>query len=296
MDSPLGTLPGFDFERFYLSHRRAVLKAAFGLLSDWQKAEDVTQEAFLILHQKTSSGTLVASPRAYVQTWAYFLCRRQFRRETPETALEDPRRLHSLLEKRPDCTWLCSASSLDLISAFRAVEQAWNGFGFWGRRMISVALRHVLRRQRLRLYVLMSSESRPVALLRLRQLGDAWTKSSVCMTLSRYSSKVDKYLERSLRDGPCCPEEHAHWSVFRHFCQLRSDMSVRFNSTQSTLGWMIRGLQRLDASDREAMVSLFFEPDLPNVPLALVKPQPLGACADPGQQVELCQACGGDRF
>lgn len=285
MDALLSSPPaGFDFERFYLSHRRAVLKATFGLLSDWQKAEDVTQEAFLILHQKTTSGTLVASPKAYVQTWAYFLCRRQFRRETPETALEDPRRLHSLLEKRPDCTWLCSSSSLDLISAFRAEERAWNGLGFWGRRMIAVALRRVPGRQRRRLYVLMISQSRPEAVLRLRQLGDAWTKSSVCMTLSRYSAKVDKYLERRLQDGPGCPEEHAHWSVLRRFWRLRSGVSGRFHAGQSTLSWLIRGLQRLDAPDREAMVALFFGADVPKLgaddlhaPLPLDKPHPVGA-------------------
>ena len=51
-----GTPPAgpFDFTRFYLEYRKAVLNSVHKMVRDWQKAEDIVQEAFVGLHQKLS--------------------------------------------------------------------------------------------------------------------------------------------------------------------------------------------------------------------------------------------------
>src|SRR5687768_14441649 len=62
--------PPPSFEEVYRKERAALLRAVHSLVRDWQKAEDVVQEAFLDLHRKLSAGEVLRDPAAFLRSSA----------------------------------------------------------------------------------------------------------------------------------------------------------------------------------------------------------------------------------
>jgi hypothetical protein len=254
-----------DFDRFYLEYRRAVLKAAFSLLNDWHRAEDVTQEAFLRLYRKTAGGEMIQSPKGFVQSWAYFRALRMLRPPRSEPVPTDSGKLTYLMEHRVELSWLRSDRSLEALLEPAAVPgwtDPWESLGYWGGRMIAAATRSSPAPLRRRLLVLLCARNRCEALAQLvEEGGPTWARSSVYRTLSRYSVKIDAFLRRTKRTGPQSFEEQCHWPFFQSLCRICPGLSDRGRPHQSTLCWLIRGLQRLDSAERLELVSRFFNAD-----------------------------------
>src|SRR5438477_326458 len=107
----------------------------------------------------------------------------------------------------------------------------------WGRRMVQAATQGVPGPQTRRLAVLLDSDSRPQAFEKLRMMGDLWSKSSVTMTLTRYSEKIDAYLQRTLWDGPQGEEDRQHWSFLEKLAGMQSHPGPEYS--RSSLAWLI---------------------------------------------------------
>jgi len=251
----------FDFDRFYLSYRKAVLRACHSLLDDWQQAEDVTQEAFLALHQSAVEGKPIHSPRGYVQSWAYYLAIEALKPHRPDSVLIASAKLTYLIEHRLDLGWLRRDPPLeDLLGTGSRPQKSdpWESLSYWGRRILEAAIRHTPRVQKKRLFVLMASRNRSDAVARLARRGDLWARSSISMMLTRYSERIDAFLRKIGRNGPQTLQEERHWPFFLDLCAACPGLSGRGQPRQNTLGWLIRGLQRLGSVDRHELVASFF--------------------------------------
>jgi sigma-70-like protein len=253
----------FVFERFYPEYRNAVLVAVHGLIDDWQQAEDVTQEAFWILHRKASTGETVRSPKAFVQSWAYYLALQRLRAGRHEQIPTDSAKLTYLIEHHLELGWLRSDATLEGILEAKELRSGdlWESLGYWGCRMIDAATQGVPQQLRRRLFALMIARNRYEALTWLVEQGDSWARSSVCMALTRYSAKIDAFLRKTAQAGPQSEEEEDRWPFFRTLCRVCPGVGVQSRPRQNTLAWLIRGLQRLDGLERRELVFRFFGVD-----------------------------------
>ena len=75
--------PQLEFDVFYREEYRAVLALALAVLRSPAAAEDVTQDAFLAVYKRWTSG--VSNPSGYVRTAVMNRCRSAFRRRMVET-------------------------------------------------------------------------------------------------------------------------------------------------------------------------------------------------------------------
>jgi hypothetical protein len=123
--------------------------------------------------------------------------------------------------------------------------------------MIDVAVGGTPPLQRHRLEVLMASEDRTQALAALRREGDEWNKSSVCMTLTRYSEKIDRFLQAKL-DWGLEPEEVRHGAFFDALCRILPGRNPGAGPQQNTLAWFLRCINQLPPAERQALVAEIF--------------------------------------
>lgn len=76
--------PVADFDGFVASEYRRVLAVAFALTGDAHAAQDVTQEAFLVVMRKLRAHETVRNPVAYVRGVAANIARSRLRRRMAE--------------------------------------------------------------------------------------------------------------------------------------------------------------------------------------------------------------------
>jgi DNA-directed RNA polymerase specialized sigma24 family protein len=256
LDGPL------SFDECYKRYRRAVLKAAHAVLGDWQKAEDVSQNAFMIFHRRNGDGEPIRRPRAFIRTIAHFLAVKVLRAEgrMPQVPT-DTETLQELIDRTAGAGWLPEGVEMGGPAPMA------QSLVFWGRRMIDVATNGAPPLQRRRLAALMGSGGRTEALESLRAQGDEWAKSAVTMTLVRYSEKIDLHLRERLSAGPQTPEERTHWPFLEKLCRLSPTLGDATPGVHlSTLSWFIAGINRIEPPERQRIVEAIFA-DLLDGPL-----------------------------
>jgi DNA-directed RNA polymerase specialized sigma24 family protein len=244
----------FDFEGFYRRTRRRLLYAAFRMLRDWQRAEDVTQETYLALLGKVSEGHIRFSPWSWVQTAAYFRCLRVLGPWGERHVPIEQGRLAGILDQAAGAAARCPG--LDAFEALVADEEGWEGLVFWSRRILEVATAGASPRHRVRLAALVRAQDRNRALAELRRDGDRWNTSSVSMMLARDSARVDEHLARLVAAGPSSGEEKLHWPVLLELWRVWPGHGPKV--CRSTLSWLLRLFHSLEPDRRRELVEHVF--------------------------------------
>jgi DNA-directed RNA polymerase specialized sigma24 family protein len=237
------------FAEFYRRTRKRLLYAAYGLLGDWQRAEDVTQELFLKLLRKICKGQIRQSPWAWIQTAAYYRCIRLLGPAGPRDVPTDERNLRVLVERVSEDR----SPGPDMFEALSGGKDGWDGLVYWTRRFLDLATLGARPRQKERLAALLRAGDRHEALAELRRLGDRWSGSSASMAIARFSARLDKHLERIVAAGPRSVEEKSHWSVLLHLKRRRP--ARRAKPAQNTLSWLIQLYNGLEPEQRRTLVT-----------------------------------------